>query len=214
MLETSHTTDRRDTVMDVVEEQIAQVYAEAFLGVANQTDRAAELVEELVSLVEDVLEKFPALEEALGSLLVGHAEKETLLDRIFGNKAAPEVLNFLKVLSAHGRLEILRTVVRSVESQYSKQVGKVEVNVQVAEEMGDALRSEFVQVLRDSIGAEPELRVRIDPSLIAGFVVKVGDTVYDGSIKTRFEHARKAMVARAVEGIETHPESFFNGESR
>ena len=113
--------------MDVVEEQIAQVYAEAFLGVANQTDRAAGLVEELVSLVEDVLEQFPALEEALGSLLVGHVEKETLLDRVFGNKAAPEVLNFLKVLSAHGRLEILRTVVRSVESQYSKQIGKVEV---------------------------------------------------------------------------------------
>ena len=210
MPETSHTTDRRDTVMDVVEEQIAQVYAEAFLGVANQTDRAAELVEELVSLVEDVLDQFPGLEEALGSLLVGHAEKETLLNRVFANKAAPEVLNFLKVLSAHGRLEILRTVVRSVESQYSKQVGKVEVNVQVAEEMGDALRSEFVQVLRDSIGAEPELRVRIDPSLIAGFVVKVGDTVYDGSIAARLEKLRKQMSHGVVEAIETDRSKFEN----
>ena len=200
--------------MDVVEEQIAQVYAQAFLGVANQSGDAAGLVEQLVSLVHDVMDRFPELEQALASLLVGHAEKEKLLDRVLRNMAAPQVLNFLKVLSAHGRLEILRAVVRSVQSQYSKQVGKVEVDLQTASDIDDALTSEFVQVLRDSIGAEPELRIRIDPSLIAGFVVKVGDTVYDGSVKTRFEHARKAMVARAIEGIETHPESFFNGESR
>ena len=214
MSQANDSATHRDTVMDVVEEQVAQVYAQAFLGIANQAGDTAGLVEELVSVVHDVLDRFAALEEALSSLLVGHAEKERLLDRVFSNQAAPEVLNFLKVLSAHGRLDILRTVVRSVNSQYSKQIGKVEVDLQVAEEMGDALTSEFVRVLRDSIGAEPELKIRIDPTLIAGFVVKVGDTVYDGSIKTRFEHARKAMVSRAVEGIETHPELFFNGESR
>ena len=55
---------------------------------------------------------------------------------------------------------------------------------------------------------------RVFHLLIAGFVVRVGDTLYDGSVKTRFERARKSMIERAIENIETRPEKFFNGESR
>ena len=61
---------------------------------------ATALVEELQSLVDDVLDRFPKLEETLKSSLVSEEQKEQLLTRIFGGKASPEVLNFLKVLVA------------------------------------------------------------------------------------------------------------------
>jgi F-type H+-transporting ATPase subunit delta len=78
--------------------------------------------------------------------------------------------------------------------------------------MDGALQSEVTTALRTSLAAEPVVSIYVDPSLIAGFVVKVGDTVYDGSIRTRFERARKAMIERAIADIESHPEKFFNGE--
>jgi len=52
------------------------------------------------------------------------------------------------------------------------------------------------------------LRVTVDRSLIAGLVIRVGDRVYDGSVSTRFEMLRRAMVERAVERIETRRENF------
>lgn len=203
---------RRHTVMDVTHEQIARVYAQAFLGAANNADNVAELVEELGSLVSDVLDRFPALEATLGSALLPHEQKVAILDRVFGGRASPVVLNFLKVLSAHGRLVIVRAVARQVEHLFNKQSGRIEVELRVANPLNEPLLSEVNSTLRTSLGAEPVVAIHVDPSLIAGFIVKVGDTVYDGSIRTRFERARKAMIERAIQQIESQPERFFNGE--
>ena len=213
MPESLENAAQRDTVMDVTEEQIARVYGQAYMGVIDKASNTAELVEELESLVGDVLGKFPQLEEALGSALVSHEEKEGLLDKILRGKASDQLLNFLKVMSAHGRLGILRSVARAVHRLHNEQSGRVEVDLSVAQKLDDKLQQEITATLKQALDAEPELSIHIDPALIAGFVVKVGDTVYDGSIRTRFEQARKAMVARAIEQIETRPETFFNGES-
>jgi hypothetical protein len=50
----------------------------------------------------------------------------------------------------------------------------------------------------------------VDPSLIAGIVVRVGDRVYDGSVYTQLEHARQSMIDRATEQIETAPDRFLS----
>jgi hypothetical protein len=49
----------------------------------------------------------------------------------------------------------------------------------------------------------------VDPSLIAGMVIRVGDRVYDGSVHTQLEHARRAMIDRATETIEMHADRFL-----
>ena len=63
--------------------------------------------------------------------------------------------------------------------------------------------------MKQSLGAEPVITTVINPDLIAGFVVRVGDRVYDASARTSFERARTAMVARAVEAIQSRPEQFM-----
>jgi F-type H+-transporting ATPase subunit delta len=200
---------RHETVLDVTVEQVARVYAQAFLAAANKAGRAAELVEELESPVHDVLDQFPRLEETLGSALVSHEEREGIIDRILGSQASPLMVNFLKVLSAHGRLYAVRSVARLVHQLYNKESGRVEVELRVAYPLDGALEDEVTAALRSALSAEPELHVRVDPALIAGFIVRVGDTVFDGSVRTRFERARRAMVERAIERIETRPESFL-----
>ena len=64
-------------------------------------------------------------------------------------------------------------------------------------------------VRHDTLGREPVLHVKVDPSLIAGIVIRVGDRVYDSSVNTQFNLARKAMIERAVDLIETQPEKFL-----
>jgi F-type H+-transporting ATPase subunit delta len=200
---------KHETVMDVTEEQIARVYARAFMGVAAKSPNATALVDEVASIVDDVLESFPQLEQTLRSELVAPEEKERLLDRIFRGRASTEVLNFLKVLAAHGRLGLLRSIARILKKLDAQRRGLTDVEVRVATPLDDRLKREIEDRLRKTLGGEPVLHVAVDPSLIAGMVIRVGDRVYDGSVHTQLEHARRAMIDRATERIEMQPERFM-----
>jgi F-type H+-transporting ATPase subunit delta len=199
---------KHETVLDVTEEQVARVYAKAFLEVAAKAPNTAELVDEIVSLVRDVLDRLPRLEEMLRSALVSPEEKEQFIHRVFGNRASLQVVNFLKVVSRHGRLDLLRPIARVLKKLHSEQSGLTEVEVRVAAELDDAVRWEIQQRLQRALGTQPVLNVAIDPALIAGIWVRVGDRVFDGSIRTQLEHARRHMIERATEKIETAPERF------
>jgi F-type H+-transporting ATPase subunit delta len=199
---------KHETVMDVTAERIARVYATAFLEVVAKTGNSEALVEEFSSLVTDVLDKYPRFDQTLRSELVSHEEKEQLLDRLFRTRASTQVLNFLKVLSKHGRLNLLRPIARVLYKLHSERSGRKEVEVRVAMPLDDWLRHEVQDRVRTAIGAEPILNVVVDPSLIAGMVVRVDDRVYDSSVHTQLEHARRQMIDHVVEKLETEPERF------
>ena len=200
---------KHETVLDVTAEQIARVYAQAFTGVAATSPNTAGLVEQVASLV-GVLDRSPRLEELFRSALISHEQKEQMLDRVFGRLASPAVLNFLKVLSAHGRLGLLRPIAHLVVKLDAQRRGLTDVEVRVARELADDIRNEIHDRIRRALNTEPVLHVSVDPDLIAGIWVRVGDRVYDGSVRTHLEHARRAMIDRATEIIETHPERFMN----
>jgi F-type H+-transporting ATPase subunit delta len=200
---------RHETVMDVTEEQIARVYAQAFMGAAGKSPDTTPLVEEVASLVEDVLDRFPQLEQTLRSELISPDEKQRLLDRLFSGRASAIVVNFLKVLSAHGRLGLLRPIARILKKLDAERRGLTDVEVRTALPLDDALRREIEDHLRKMLGGEPVMHVAVDPSLIAGMVIRVGDRVYDSSVHTQLEHTRRAMIERATERIETQPDRFL-----
>jgi F-type H+-transporting ATPase subunit delta len=200
---------KHETVMDVTEEQIARVYAQAFLGATEKSANADGMVEELWSIASDVLGRFPKLEQTLRSSLVSQEQKEQLLGRIFGGKASTEVLNFLKVLSRHGRLGIVRQAARLVTKLHAERRGMTDVEVRVAAPLDESMLSEIKDRLRKSLNREPVLSVSVDPALIAGIVIRVGDRVFDGSVSSQLERTRAAMIHRATEQIDTQPERFF-----
>jgi F-type H+-transporting ATPase subunit delta len=195
--------------MDVTEEQIARVYAQAFLGAVAKHANVGDYVEEISAIVSDLLDPFPNLEDILRSALLAHEHKEQILDRVFGPLVASDVLHFLKVLSRHNRLGLLRLIARLVNKFYSEQRGQATVEIRVATALDESLRDAIRDQLQKKLGKEPVLNVVIDPSLIAGMVVRVGDRVYDGSVHTQLNNARKAMIARAVDLIEAGPERFL-----
>jgi F-type H+-transporting ATPase subunit delta len=213
MASTQSEKPKHETVMDVTEEQIARVYAQAFLAIASKTPDTAGLVEEVNSLVTDVLDRFPNLAQTLHSALIPHDEKMRMLDRVFGGRISTEVMNFLKVLSKHGRLALIRSAARQTKKLYAEQQGQMDVEVRVAKAIDERLQNEIRTKLATSLGKEPLMRVVVDPSLVAGMVIRVGDRVYDGSVSTQFNLARKAMIDRANELIETDSNRFLQTAS-
>jgi F-type H+-transporting ATPase subunit delta len=201
---------KHDTVMDVTVEQLARVYAKAFMDVAAKSSNADALVDELKSIVADVLNRFPRMEQVLESSLVSPEQKEELLNRVFGKSASTQVINFVKVLARHGRLDVLRPIARQAEKLHAERSGKADVEVRVAKELDDSLQKELHAKLQKTLGKVPNFTMKIDPSLIAGIVVRIGDRVYDGSLYTQLERARQAMIARATDQIETKPDRFMS----
>ncbi len=198
----------RETVFDVDVEKLARVYAQAALNAAG--DKEDEVLEELQGVVTEVLDKFPEMEEVFASALVSQEEKLGILDRVFGSQISATTLSFLKVLTKHDRLGVLRQVVRVAGQLWQERSNRVPVQLELAIELDASLHAEIVRSLHDSLGIDPVVTTTINPDLIAGFVVRVGDKVYDASTRTSLERSRQAMVHRAVEVIQNQPEQFVD----
>jgi len=201
---------KHDHVFDVDAERLARVYAQAGLDAAGDLSAQESLAEELTSIVADVLEKHSEMEEIFRSELISKDEKLELLDRIFGGKASGSLLNLLKVMTKHGRLGMVRDVARSAYEMWEDRAGKVRVQLELPKPVDDALQSEILASLGKVLGGDPHVETTINPELLAGFVVRVGDKVYDASARTRLEKSRHGMVEHAIEAIQQHPEQFID----
>jgi F-type H+-transporting ATPase subunit delta len=193
---------------DVGVEHVAAVYAEALLGAAETAGQTEAVLDEFDDLVAQVLDPSPRLERLLASRLISHDEKAGILDRVLGGRASPTMLHFLKVVSRHGRLDCLRAIHRQTRGLYDKMRGRVVVQVISAVPVDDQLAERIVQSIRPLLDGEPLLRRTVDPKLIGGIVVRVGDTVYDGSIAAQLNSVRQQMIDRSAHEIQSRRDRF------
>jgi len=198
---------------DVTIEKIAGVYAEAFLNaVAAKNEPAAEAVAEFDSFVADVLDPSERFEAVLTSAVVASEAKSAMITRVFADRASPTFLSFLKVLARHSRLDIVRAVHREVRKRDDKRCGRIPVVVTTAAEMPQETFDELAGRLRTKLGGEPMIRNAVDPNVIGGIVVRVGDTIYDASIASQLLNVRQTMIDRSTHEIQSRRDCFRNPE--
>ena len=207
MIESAKHGRKKSTAINVGAQQVATVYAKAFLGAAQSSGKTDAAVEELRD-VADVLAEFPQLEAVFSSALVDHQEKCQVLDRVFKSKLSTLVLDFLKVLSHHGRLEIVRAVDEQVQKLYDDLRGRVRVELQTATPLDDGLSQGLEASLRKLLGGEPCVDSQVEPALIGGIVLRVGDTVYDGSVARQLRQVREQMITRSIHEIQSRRDRF------
>jgi len=207
MAEFIHTDRSQDTVFDVDAERLARVYAEAGLDAAGGIAEQESLVEELES-VADVLKQDRRLAQIIASELISKDEKIAMLDRLFGAKLSTATLNLLKVMARHKRLGLIRDAAKVARKMWFDRSGRVPVQLETANELDAVLEQEILTAFARVLGSDPIVTQWVNPDLIGGFVLRVGDRVYDGSVRTRLEHMRQGMINRAVEAIQRSPERF------
>lgn len=192
---------------DIGKQQVAAVYAKALIGASETTGSTGEVVEELDSLVDDVLVKFPEFEATLGSTRLSAEEKVGLIGRVF-EKGSDQLKTFLKVLAHHNRLDCLREIRRESRRLFNKLRNRVEVQVTTAEALTDQQRDEIVDALQRKMSCEVDLIHRIDENIIGGMVVRVGDTIIDGSVRNKLAQMKSQAVQKVVEQIHSASDRF------
>ena len=206
-LNAEHATTAAQINADVGVEHVADVYAKGLLGATENAGLTETVLGGLDELVA-ALGQFPKLENILASALVSHDEKSAMLDRVFGGRVAPLVVDFLKVVSRHGRLDCLRVIHRQARLLYDELRGRVHVDLATATPVPAALADRLAVSLGAALGGEAVVRQVVDPDLIGGAVVRVGDTVYDGSIANQLKIVRQQMIDRSVHEIQSRRDRF------
>jgi F-type H+-transporting ATPase subunit delta len=189
------------TVFDSEEEHVGEVYAKALLGVARKASNTDELLSQFQTVVEEVFGKHPKLEAALNSPKLSLEQKESLLEKILGSHLDPTLMKFLKILCRRQRLNFVRGIQRSITEFRDEELGRVRVIVTSALELSaneiDGIRNQ----LKAKLNREVSVVTKIDPAIIGGLVLRIGDTVFDGSVTGKFDQllrAAKTGSARAL----------------
>jgi F-type H+-transporting ATPase subunit delta len=196
------------TVFDVGTQRVAKVYAEAILRAAQARGQADELQEELDSLITNVLDADPRLETFLGSGAIGKHPKAEVLRTAFTGRASDIFFHSLLVLNDHERLDLLRPIRAAYRELRDRQAGHIRVLVRSAVPLPDDQRDRLLQQLRETFHKEPLLETQVDHDLLGGMVVRVGDWVYDHSVRTQLESIRNQIIARSSYEIQSGRDRF------
>jgi len=193
---------------DVGVEHIAEVYARALIGAADNAGVLDEAVDELEHLVDDVLVPNPQLEAILGSELVSHEEKSGVIDRLLAGRVSALTVHFLKVVGRHGRLGCLRAIRRQARRLLDQRRGRLRIELRSAAPLDAATIARVTEQLRAATRREPVLIHRVDPTLIGGAVLRIGDTVYDGSVARQLQSMRQRIIDRSAHEIQSRRDRF------
>ena len=182
-------------------QHLGDVYAKALLGVTEAAKNTDEVLAEFDSFVQDVLDRLPDFDGLLCSPRVAHAEKEALLDRAFAGRMSKQLLNFLKVVSRHGRLDCVRAMRSSFKRLNDELRGRVAVSVTTAQPLSAEEIALVTSRLQSRVGREVVLNADVDSEVLGGIIVRIGDTVYDGSVRNQLEKMRQDTLSQTLDKL-------------
>lgn len=188
--------------------EVARHFADALLNAAEGAGQADAVLEEIEEIDRDVFRPNPEFIRLFGSVQVSGADRRRIADDLFKGRASDLVYRFLQVLNRHGRLALLPTVAVELRRIWNKRRNMVSVTVRSAAPLDDAQRGTLSERVGRMLGATPILDVSTDPSLIGGFVLKVGDYVYDASVKNRLEQLRQRLIEGKTHEIQSRRDQF------
>ena len=189
---------------------IARTYADAFLRAAG--DQADGVLEEFTSLQDDVLTPNPAFEQMLVGSSTSTDEKLGLIERVVAPRSSELFANFLRVLARHERLELLPQILGEAHVAREAETGKQRIVVTTAAPLSDAELARVQSELDAATSYTPVVIPEVDPAILGGMVIRVGDTVYDSSLKARLRQLRGRLKAQATHEIQSGRDRFRHSE--
>ena len=171
-------------------------YARAFADVVLDGKLAADTVDAQLQDFLDTLKSSAELETVLFNPALPADVRVGVLDALTPRlKLGREVRNFLAVLLQHERMSAVHEIVTEYRAEMDRRRGISEVSVVSARPLDAGERREMEQQVARLAGTEVRARFSEDGGLIGGAVVRIGGTVYDGSVRGRLERMKQELMA-------------------
>lgn len=174
---------------------VAEVYARALLEIGVETRTLDTLAEEMKAF-EELLEQETEFAILLKAPTVSHENKKGVLTKVLSGRASAHFLNFLQVLVDKDRFSLIDDVVAVFADLLDEHKGRLRGTMTTAVEATDEERRAMEQSLSKKYGKEIVLKARVDPDLIGGVVLTVGDHLIDGSVRSHLSEIRERLMRR------------------
>ena len=193
---------------NVAAQRIASVYAEALAEAAAPSGKEGEVLGELTTLVREVFAQQPMVQLFLSSGSINRETKNAVIDKAFGQNASDIFTNFLHVLNHHGRLDLLPDILTAMEQLRDRKLKRVRVHVRSATPLSEDFQRRVGEQVRGALNLEPVIDTTVDPELLGGMIVRVGDWVFDGSVRTKVQNLRNLLVESSNHEIQSGRDRF------
>lgn len=177
----------------MISSNIAKRYARAFFKIAAEEGRYEAYDQEL-SRFSSLLKEQRQLSDFLANPVFDQADKKAVVEALLAQTDISVLtVNFIKLLVDKRRIGILPEIEAAYRSLMDEALWKARVTVRTAFPLTGELAGSLRQGLETLTGRKIEMIVQEDPSLIGGIAVRIGDTLYDGSIRTQLDNLRNLL---------------------
>ena len=176
-------------------EEIARVYASALFAAAKDKGKLDAIRDQLGQFA-DALAENREMQLFFFSPYFSSLEKEEGLKKAIAD-AEPELVNFLELLIEKHRMPVLFRIRRQFDALWAKENMRLGVVVTSAVELDPEIAERIGSEIEEQTGNKVELQSRVDPDILGGLVVQVGNMVLDTSIRNRLEKLRKSVAQAA-----------------
>ena len=170
--------------------QVASRYAKSLIDLAEEQSSVEAVKADIESFV-NVVRQNSQLQAVLKNPIIGIDKKKAIINQLFGPNSSKVVLSFFNIVVAKGRSEVLYATAKEFMNEYNRRKGVMTAVVTSAAPLTEQQKSQISALVVEATKAQIVLESRIDPNLIGGFVLKVGDRQVDASISSRLNRLRK-----------------------
>lgn len=166
---------------------VARNYAEALFAAGDKFGP-------VLDAVAGAIEADERIAMALESPRVSKAAKGKILERALKGEAPPEFIRFLQAVVRRGRQGLLSEIAQQYQVLLDKKLDRVHAGVTLADEPDARTQKQVVDRLTKALGREVRAYFRSDPKILGGVVVRVGDRIFDGSVRRRLTALQRRML--------------------
>jgi F-type H+-transporting ATPase subunit delta len=176
-------------------EELAEVYGRSLFQVAREQDKL-DLVREQLGQVADAIGSNRELQTFFFSPYFSTEEKQDAIDRVLEG-ADPALVNFLKLLIENHRMPVIFRIRARYERLWEEENRTLPVEITSAVELDKATTDSVGRSIGERTGRKVTLAARVDPDILGGIVVRIGNSILDASIRNRLEQLRRHVAQGA-----------------
>jgi F-type H+-transporting ATPase subunit delta len=167
-------------------------YADALFEVARAEGTLTEIEDELFRFSQ-TLQGSDELRDALTDPRIPAARRQQVVEDLLDGKASPVTTALVSMVVGTGRSRDLPAIIRQLVERSAAEANKQVAEVRTAVNLTATQRERLAEALSTATGKQVTLKVVVDPSVLGGVVAQVGDTVIDGSVRSRLDQLKQAL---------------------
>ena len=169
---------------------VAIRYAKAIIDLAIEQNSLEDINNDMELFVRTIKAN-PQLHAVLANPIIYHDKKIKILEQLFGGKVSKLTIDFFKIMINKGRAEVLTVAAQEFLNQYDVKKNIIKATVVSAAALSEENKNTIIAELKESTGGTIKLTAKVDPDLIGGFVLTVGDKQIDTSVAASLAKLKK-----------------------